>query len=202
MSKLVELEEGFSLEALQNGDQAEFARVVEAYSGYIYRLGMKMLQNPQDAEDILQETFIKAFHAFPRFDGRSKVSTWLYRIAANEALMFLRKKRPDTVSMETRYQDESEDDPEPLQIIDWCCLPEEELISDEVRRHLDESIEQLPESSKIVFILRDIEGLSTQETAEALEISEMAVKTRLHRARLQLRELLTAYFRERLPGTI
>jgi len=202
MSKLVELEEGFSLEALQNGDQAEFARVVEAYSGYIYRLGMKMLQNPQDAEDILQETFIKAFHAFPRFDGRSKVSTWLYRIAANEALMFLRKKRPDTVSMETRYQDESEDDPEPLQIIDWCCLPEEELMSDEVRRHLDESIEQLPESSKIVFILRDIEGLSTQETAEALEISEMAVKTRLHRARLQLRELLTAYFRERLPGTI
>lgn len=202
MSKLVELEEGFSLEALQNGDQAEFARVVEAYSGYIYRLGMKMLQNPQDAEDILQETFIKAFHAFPRFDGRSKVSTWLYRIAANEALMFLRKKRPDTVSMETRYQDESEDDPEPLQIIDWCCLPEEELISDEVRRHLDESIEQLPESSKIVFILRDIEGFSTQETAEALEISEMAVKTRLHRARLQLRELLTAYFRERLPGTI
>ncbi len=184
----------FSLEALQNGDQAEFARVVEAYSGYIYRLALKMLQNPQDAEDVLQETFIKAFHALPKFQGQSKISTWLYRIATNEALMFLRKKRPDSISVEANLQDDNDEDKKPLQIVDWCCLPENELVSDEARQHLDDSITQLPESLRLAFLLRDVEGLSTRETAEALEISETAVKTRLHRARLSLRENLTAYY--------
>jgi len=202
MSNQARLKEDFSLEALRNGDQAEFARVVEAYSGYIYRLAMKMLQNPQDAEDILQETFIKAYKAFPKFDGRSKISTWLYRIATNEALMFLRKKRPDTISVESPHQDESEDDLNPLQIVDWCCLPEAELMSDQARHYLDESVEQLPKNLKMAFILRDIEGLSTRETAEVLDISETAVKTRLHRARLQLREILTSYYKERLPETV
>lgn len=202
MSNQARLKEDFSLEALRNGDQAEFARVVEAYSGYIYRLAMKMLQNPQDAEDILQETFIKAYKAFSKFDGRSKISTWLYRIATNEALMFLRKKRPDTISVESPHQDESEDDLNPLQIVDWCCLPEAELMSDQARHYLDESVEQLPKNLKMAFILRDIEGLSTRETAEVLDISETAVKTRLHRARLQLREILTSYYKERLPETV
>ncbi len=202
MSDQVRLEEDFSLEALQNGDQAEFARVVEAYSGYIYRLAMKMLQNPQDAEDILQETFIKAYKAFPKFDGRSKISTWLYRIVTNEALMFLRRKRPDLISVEVPRQDDNEDDLKPLQIIDWCCLPEAELMSDEARRYLDESVDQLSENLKMTFILRDIEGLSTKETAEVLDISETAVKTRLHRARLRLREMLTSYYKERLPQTV
>ncbi len=202
MSNQARLKEDFSLEALRNGDQAEFARVVAAYSGYIYRLAMKMLQNPQDAEDILQETFIKAYKAFSKFDGRSKISTWLYRIATNEALMFLRKKRPDTISVESPHQDESEDDLNPLQIVDWCCLPEAELMSDQARHYLDESVEQLPKNLKMAFILRDIEGLSTRETAEVLDISETAVKTRLHRARLQLREILTSYYKERLPETV
>jgi RNA polymerase sigma-70 factor (ECF subfamily) len=202
MSNHAQIEEDFSLEALQNGNQAEFARVVEAYSGYIYRLAMKMLQNPQDAEDVLQETFIKAFKAFPKFDGRSKISTWLYRIATNEALMFLRKKRPEPVSVEMPNQEDSEEDLKPLQIVDWCCLPEAELMSDEARHYLDESVERLPESLRMAFILRDIERLSTKETAEILDISETAVKTRLHRARLQLRELLTSYYKERLPETV
>jgi len=201
MNKQVQTEEDFSLSKLQNGDQAEFARVVEAYSGYIYRLAMKMLQNPQDAEDILQETFIKAYNAFPKFDGRSKVSTWLYRIATNEALMFLRKKRPDSISVEAPQPDNGDGNLKPLQIIDWCCLPEAELVSDEARYYLGKSIEELSESLRMTFILRDIEGLSTKETADVLEISETAVKTRLHRARLQLREILTSYYKERLPET-
>ncbi len=201
MSNQVRIEEDFSLEALRNGDPAEFSRVVEAYSGYIYRLAMKMLQNPQDAEDILQETFIKAYKALPKFDGRSKISTWLYRIATNEALMFLRKKRPDTISVEISQTDE-DDDLKPIQIVDWCCLPEEELMSDEAQKYLDESVDQLAENLKLTFILRDIEGLSTRETAEILEISETAVKTRLHRARLLLREMLTSYYKERLPETL
>lgn len=192
----------FSLEALQNGDQAEFARVVATYSGYIYRLALKMLHNPQDAEDVLQDTFIKAFHALPKFQGQSKVSTWLYRIATNEALMFLRKKRPDTVSVEVPHQNDDEEASRPLQIVDWCCLPEDELVSDEAREQLDRSITQLPESLRLAFVLRDIEGLSTRETAEVLEISETAVKTRLHRARMNLRESLTAYYQGKIPESV
>lgn len=192
----------FSLEALQNGDQAEFARVVAAYSGYIYRLALKMLHDSQDAEDVLQDTFIKAYHALPKFQGQSKISTWLYRIATNEALMFLRKKRPDPVSVEAPQYTEADDVTKPMQIVDWCCLPENELISDEAREQLERSITQLPESLKLTFILRDIEGLSTRETAEILEVSETAVKTRLHRARMNLRESLTAYYQGQIPESV
>lgn len=183
----------YSLEALRDGDKAEFALLVEEYSPMIYRLGLKMLNNPQDAEDILQETFIKAYKHISKFDGRSSVSTWLYRIATNEALMSLRKKRPNTVSFDMPSTYESEPQ-EPLQIVDWCCLPEEEYLSAEGRLRLDEAAGRLPESLRIVFVLRDIEGLSTRESAEVLDISEMAVKTRLSRARLRLREDLSKYY--------
>lgn len=182
-----------SLEALKNGDRAEFANLVEEFSPMIYRLGLRMLNNPQDAEDILQETFIKAYKNIEKFDGRSNVSTWLYRIATNEALMSLRKKRPDTIS----YDMPSDNDPEPqepLQIEDWCCLPEQDYLTAEARLRMDEAAERLPDSLRLVFVLRDIEGLSTRETAEVLDISEMAVKTRLSRARLRLREDLSTYF--------
>ena len=183
----------YSLDALRDGDRAEFAQIVEEYSPMVYRLGLKMLNNPQDAEDILQETFIKAYKHIHSFDGRSSVSTWLYRIATNEALMSLRKKRPDTISFDMPSIYESEPQ-EPLQIVDWCCLPEDEYLTAEGRLRLDQAAERLPESLRIVFVLRDIEGLSTRETAEVLNISEMAVKTRLSRARLRLREDLSKYY--------
>jgi len=196
------IEENFSLEALHNGDPAEFARLVDAYSGLVYRLALKILQNPQDAEDVLQETFIKAYKALSQFDGRSRLSTWLYRIATNEALMALRKKRPDTISVDAPQDDDEAAYATPMQIVDWCCLPESELMSDEARHHLDESINALPPSLKTVFVLREVEDLSTRETAEVLNISEPAVKTRLHRARLALRESLTSYFKEHLPNSM
>jgi RNA polymerase sigma-70 factor (ECF subfamily) len=186
----------FDIAALQNGDRAEFARMVEAYSGQIYRLALKMLQNQQDAEDILQETFIKAYHALPKFERRSSLSTWLYRIATNEALMFLRRKHPHQISVEQPSNDEAQ--PVPLEIVDWCCLPESELISAEARVYLEKAVEMLPHSLRVVFLLRDIEGLSTRDTAEVLDLTEGAVKTRLSRARLQLREILSAYYRERV----
>jgi RNA polymerase sigma-70 factor, ECF subfamily len=191
--------EPFSVEALKKGDRAEFARLVEAYSPNIYRLALKMLDNPQDAEDILQETFIKAFRSLNGFDGRSKISTWLYRIATNEALMLIRRRKPDSISLQEPLET-LDGEQEPLQIVDWCCLPEDELLSTEVRRQLDKAIEALPHSLRLVFLLRDIEGLSTRETAEVLNLSETAVKTRLSRARLRLREELTAYFSERMKG--
>ena len=183
----------FSLEALREGDRAEFAYLVEEYSPMIYRLGLKMLNNPQDAEDILQETFIKAYRHIGNFDGRSSISTWLYRIATNEALMLLRRKRPDAISFEAPSSKETEPQ-EPLQIVDWCCLPEQEYLTSEGRARLTEAMERLPTSMRVVFLLRDIEGLSTRETAEVLDISEMAVKTRLSRARLRLREDLSTYY--------
>jgi RNA polymerase sigma-70 factor (ECF subfamily) len=187
--------ESFSLEALRAGDRAEFARLVETYSGAIYRLALKMLNQPQDAEDILQETFLKAYRHLGSFDGRSKLSTWLYRIAANEALMQIRKHRPEAISIDEPV-DAGEGEQEPLQIVDWCCLPEEELLSSEGRGHLDQAVEALPHSLRVVFLLRDIEALSTRETAEVLNLSETAVKTRLSRARLRLRENLSAYYAE------
>lgn len=189
--------EDFSLEALRSGDRTEFARLVEAYSGVIYRLAMKMLEEPQDAEDVLQETFIKAYKALPGFDGRSSLSTWLYRIATNESLMMLRRRKKGFVSIDEPLEQEDHEQ-EPVQIVDWCCMPESELMSVEARAYMDKAVEALPPSLRAVFLLRDIEGLSTQETSEVLNLSEMAVKTRLSRARMRLREMLTEYFGERM----
>lgn len=186
-----------SLEALKAGDRAEFARLVDAYSGPIYRLAIKITGDAQDAEDVLQETFIKAYRHLKEFEGRSSFSTWLYRIASNEAFMLLRRRHPEAVSV-----DEGSSSPdgerEPIQIVDWCCLPEEEFLTAESREYLDHAIDRLAPALKAVFLLRDIEGMSVRETAEALRVSEAAVKTRLLRARLQLREYLSRYYDERL----
>lgn len=186
-----------SLEALQAGDRAEFARLVDAYSTQIYRLALKMLGTEQDAEDVLQNTFMKALQSIGTFEGRSSLSTWLYRIAVNEALMLLRRQKP-TIPVAMEYEDDEDELQHPTQFTDWCCLPEEELLSDESKQHLDQAIRRLPERLQVVFLLRDIEGLSIRETSEALGLTETAVKTRLLRARLNLREQLSAYYGERL----
>jgi len=188
--------ETISLEALRVGDRAAFSQLVEAYSGKLYRLSLKMLQNPQDAEDVLQETFIKAFKHIRNFDGRSSISTWLYRIVTNEALMLLRRKQPDMVSIEEPDQD-GEPEQEPLQIVDWCCMPEQELLSGEARKRLDDAVGRLPAGLRMTFLLRDVEGLSTAEAAEVQGLTETALKTRLSRARLRLREDLSTYYGDR-----
>jgi RNA polymerase sigma-70 factor (ECF subfamily) len=189
--------ETFSLDALRSGDPVEFSRLVDAYSGRLYRLGLKMLDHTQDAEDILQEAFIKAYRGIRNFDGRSSLSTWLYRIMVNEVLMHLRRKRPETVSID-EPKDNVWDDSEPLQVIDWCCLPEEELMSAEVKSRLDAAIQKLPHRLRVVLLLREIEDLSTSETAQALNLTVTTVKTRLSRARMRLREDLSIYFSERM----
>ena len=186
-----------SIEALRNGDRAEFSRLVDAYYNPIYRLALKMLGREQDAEDVLQTTFLKALQHIAEFEGRSSLSTWLYRIAANEALMFLRRKRPE-ISMDDEPEDDESQLPLPEQFTDWCCLPEKELLSGEAKKQLDKAIRKLPEKLRVVFLLRDIEGLSIRDTAEALSLTETAVKTRLLRARLALRDQLSVYFQERI----
>jgi RNA polymerase sigma-70 factor (ECF subfamily) len=186
-----------SLEALRSGDRTHFARLVDAYSTPIYRLALKMLGVEQDAEDVLQATFIKAWQHVAGFEGRSSLSTWLYRIAANEALMLLRRKRP-TISLDEEPEDGDGEVLQPLQLTDWTALPESDLLSAESKAQLERAIQGLPAKLRMVFLMRDIEGLSIKETGEALDLTETAVKTRLLRARLYLREQLSAYFGERL----
>jgi RNA polymerase sigma-70 factor (ECF subfamily) len=184
------------LEALRVGDRQAFAKLVDAYSPLIYRLALRMLHDPQEAEDVLQETFLNAYRSLPDFEGRSSVGTWLYRIAANQALMRLRRKEPMAVPVDPEAADDAEI-PHPKELFDWCCLPEEDFMTAEAQEQLEASLQQLSPALRAVFLLRDVHGLSTLETASALRISQSAVKTRLLRARLQLRESLAVYFAER-----
>jgi RNA polymerase sigma-70 factor (ECF subfamily) len=193
------LQQTFSIEALRSGDRDEFARLVDAYSGPVYRLGLRMLGREQDAEDVLQNTFVKILQHIKGFEERSSLSTWIYRIAANEALMMLRKMRPE-VNLEDQGSSDDEDFM-PVQFVDWGALPEEILESEEAQDYLEGAIKELPESLRVVFVLRDIEGLSIRETAEALNLTETNVKTRLLRARLYLREKLSVYFGSHTLGS-
>lgn len=191
--------EPLNLNALKAGDRKEFARLVENFSDSIYRVAIRMLNNPSDAEDVLQETFIKVLKSIDKFEGRSSLSTWIYRIAVNEALMTLRKQKPEVAVAEDDFNDPDDGEAYPaFQVLDWCCLPEKDFMTNETREVVNQAIQNLPESLKSVFILRDIEGLSIKETSEALELTETNVKTRLLRARLKLREELTVYFGERM----
>ncbi|MEA4908855.1 MAG: sigma-70 family RNA polymerase sigma factor [Anaerolineaceae bacterium] len=185
-----------SVSALKAGDRNEFARLVDEYSGQIYRLALRILDDAQDAEDVLQETFIKAINSISGFEERSSLSTWLYRIATNEALMLIRKRKPN-VSLDDEPDEDTPGEEVNFKILDWCCLPENELLSKETRQYLKRAIKELSPNLRIVFVLRDMQGLSVRDTAEALGLTEVAVKTRLLRARLQLRELITRYFGER-----
>jgi RNA polymerase sigma-70 factor (ECF subfamily) len=186
-----------SLDALRAGDRAEFARMVDAYSAPIYRLGLRMLGNEQDAEDVLQNTFLSAFTHLSNFEGRSSVLTWLYRIAVNEALMSIRRAKPEVNIDDVEPGDDTEDLSQ-TQFVDWGALPEDVLLSSEGKRALDQAIQNLPENLRMVFLLRDIQELSIKDTAETLGLSESNVKVRLLRARLSLREQLSVYYGERM----
>jgi RNA polymerase sigma-70 factor (ECF subfamily) len=193
-------ENQIDLEALRAGDRDAFAQMMEKHSSNVYHLALRMLGDPQEAEDVLQETFLNAYRSLDRFEGRSSLGTWLYRIATNQALMRLRKKQPVLLSVDDPITTEA-GETLPRQLEDWCCLPEEEFSSAEVREQLHAAAQTLSPALQSTFVLRDLQGLSTKETAEILEVSESAVKTRLLRARLQLREELSTYFGERLRET-
>ncbi len=194
-------QENIDLEALRKKDKHAFAMLVDQNSNHIYRLALKMTGSEQDAEDVMQETFIKAFNHIDSFEGRSKLSTWLYRIATNEALMLLRKRKYGVTNIDEGVETD-DGDIMPVQIVDWCCLPERELMSEETRKILKQAAMRLSDSNRAAFLLRDVEGLSTQEAAESLGISESALKVRLMRARMQLREELSGYFANRLAKEV
>ena len=190
-------EDEIDLSALQQGDKTAFAQVVELYADRLYNLALKLTNDSFEAEDVVQEALLSAYKHISRFEGRSSLGTWLYRITYNSAMMRHRKKRPETVSIDEPV---TLDDGEqvPRQFFDWCCLPESDLLTAESLEYMNEAIQMLPEVLKTVFVLRDIEGLSTIDAADILDISVPAVKSRLHRARLFLREQLSEYFRDRV----
>jgi RNA polymerase sigma-70 factor (ECF subfamily) len=186
-------EESKILAALKSNRPEALGLLFEAYADRIYRLGLRLLQNPVEAEDVVQETFLKALTHIESFKGHSKLGTWLYRIAYNASMDRLRAL-PFAEQIRPNWEDDSE--PEtliPEVFVEWRT-PEQLLMSSETVTILDEVIERVPEGLRAVFILRDIEELSTNETAEILSISPGAVKVRLHRARLLLREMLAAEF--------
>jgi len=181
--------------AAQHGDKRAFTQLVEKYEQRAYNLARKMMRDQQDAEDVLQETFISVYRNLSNFHGDSSFSTWLYRIATNASLMKLRGRKEPPLSLDESIES-NDDGALPREIADWGITPEEALLSSETRAQMDVAITALPELLRTVFVLRDVEGLSVQETADVLKISGPNVKTRLHRARLMLRETLSAYFKE------
>lgn len=180
--------------AAKSGDEAAFEELVNRYERKIFRLTMNITRNHEDAEDAMQDAFMKAYSHLGSFQEDSRFYTWLVRIAANEALMRLRKRRPNQFSIDEPI--ESEDDVIPQEIEDWGPSPEQRYAQEEMRGILNGVIEQLQPDFRVVFVLRDVEGLSTEETAKVVGISEAAVKSRLLRGRLKLRQKLDRYFRQ------
>lgn len=184
------------IERLRAGDRAACAQCVEMHSDGLYRVALRMMRDPLEAEDVVQETLLHAFKGIANFDGRSSLKTWLYRICYNTALMKLRGAQPSRVSVEDTLEAEEHGEILPEALHDWCCLPERDFETNAAREQLEMAIRTLPENLRVVFVLRELEGLATLETANALGVSEQVVKVRLHRARLALRERLAEYFDE------
>jgi len=183
------------LAALRRHDSDAFTILFETYSDKIYRLAVGLLENELEAEGIVQETFLRFFERIDQFEGRSKVSTWLYRVAYNASMDYLRRDKPH---LSIELADEDDALPMPAIFSDWSQWPEGLLSDAEVTAELDKAIAALPEKYRAIFLLREIEGLSTRETAHVTEISISAVKVRLHRARLILRERLAESFSARI----
>jgi RNA polymerase sigma-70 factor (ECF subfamily) len=189
-------DEGDLITRAKAGDDTAFTELLNRYERKIYRLAKNITQNDEDAEDVMQEAFLKAYSHLDAFQGNSKFYTWIVRIAVNESLMKLRKRKSDKLVSLDEQVDTGED-LVPREIAVWEDNPEAQYSQEELRGILDKSVESLAPIFRSVFVLRDIEDLSTEETAEALGISIPAVKSRLLRARLQLREKLTRFFRRK-----
>ena len=183
----------------QHGETRAFDELVRRYRDKVYRLSFKILRNEDDAAEALQDAFLSAYRGLRNFKAESTFSTWLFRITTNASLMKYRKRRDNVVSLE-QSQNPTEG-AEALQLPDWSTQPLDELLDSETREVMDEGKALLDEDLRTVFTLRDEEGLSNAEVAEILDLSVAAVKSRLHRARLRLRDRLSRYFADRLSRT-
>lgn len=179
----------------QKGDYPSFEELVKRYEKKTYNLAYRIMGNKEDASDVLQETFLQAFKKLAGFKGKAKFSTWLYRIAVNICLMRKRKrKKMEIVSLDVPILTKKEDEIKRELRDDWSESPLATLENKEVKKTLSEAIDLLPEEYRTVFLLRGLNGMSNEEVAEVLKISLPAVKSRLHRARLFLRDRLSQYF--------
>jgi RNA polymerase sigma-70 factor (ECF subfamily) len=178
------------------GNTGAFNELLRRYERKIFRLALHITQNREDAEDVLQESFLKAYEHLDQFQGQSKFYTWIVRIAVNQALMKLRKRKSDrSVSLDETI--DTGEDNITREIAAWDENPEQKYSREELQRILTSAIDGLAPIYRAVFVLRDIDGLSTEEAAEALDLSVPAIKSRLLRARLQLREKLTRFFKRK-----
>ncbi|MBI4443710.1 MAG: sigma-70 family RNA polymerase sigma factor [Acidobacteria bacterium] len=184
------------VEQVRQGQVGQFNELVNRHARKIFRLTQHITGNREDAEDALQETFLKAYSRLPQFQGDSQFYTWLVRIAVNESLMKLRKRKSGGFSVSLDEPIETEDDFMPRELTAWDENPEQKYARQELQEILDRAVSSLPPIFRTVFVLRDLEQLSTEEAADALNLSVAAVKSRLLRARLQLREKLSPYFRK------
>ena len=181
----VETDESLVLKA-QDGDTGAFDELVRRYTSIVYRILYKILRHEEDTQDALQDTFVSAYRALPRFRQDARFSTWIYRIATNAALMKARARRTNLVSL-----DHPTEDPEAQtawDLPDWSATPDEEIMTGETRSIMEEAIQALPPEQRAAFVLHDIQDLSSAETAQAMGITVSAVNSRLHRARVFLRD--------------
>ena len=197
MSSPIEIDDEAAIVAQARlGDAKAFSELLRRYEGKIFRLALHITQNREDAEDVLQEAFLKAYEHLDQFQGQSKFYTWIVRIAVNQALMKLRKRKSDrSVSLDETI--DTGEDTVSREIAAWDENPEQQYSREEINQILSSAIDGLAPIYRAVFVLRDVDELSTEETAEALELSVPAVKSRLLRARLQLRDKLTRYFKRK-----
>jgi RNA polymerase sigma-70 factor (ECF subfamily) len=196
VSSLAGIDEAAVVAQAREGDARAFSELVRRYEGKIFRLAQHVTQNREDAEDVLQETFMKAYEHLDQFQGNSKFYTWIVRIAVNQALMKLRRRKTDrSVSLDETI--DTGEDTVVREIAAWDEDPEDRYSREELGKILDTAVQGLDPPYRSVFQLRDIDELSTEETADALGLSVPAVKSRLLRARLQLREKLTRYFKRK-----
>src|SRR5580692_8459552 len=180
----------------RTGDLKAFSDLIKRYEGKIFRLALHITQNREDAEDVLQEAFLKSYEHLDQFQGNSKFYTWIVRIAVNQALMKLRKRKSDrAVSIDETI--DTGEDTVAREIAAWDENPEQRYSREEVNQILSSAVDSLAPPYRAVFVLRDVEDLSTEETADALNLSIPAVKSRLLRARLQLRDKLTRFFKRK-----
>ena len=189
------------VEMTQAGENRAFDELVRRYRDRVYRLAIKILRHEEDAAEALQDAFLSAYRGLPNFKRESRFSTWLYRIATNASLMKLRRRREGHVSYEQSQNPDGEG--EPLAIPDWSQQPLEDVLDAETRDVLGREVDLLPANEKEVFVLRDIMEQSNADVAEELGLTVAAVKSRLHRARLHLRDRMNRYFKDRLsrpPG--
>src|ERR1700678_2480544 len=195
-SSPVEIDEAEQIEKARSGDARAFSDLIGKYERKIFRLAQHITQNREDAEDVLQETFLKAYEHLDQFQGNSKFYTWIVRIAVNQALMKLRKRRSDrAVSLDEQI--DTGEDTVVREIAAWDPDPEQRYSREELHTIMPSVIDELAPIYRTVFTLRDVDGLSTEETSEALDLSVPAVKSRLLRARLQLRDKLTRFFKRK-----